>query len=148
MQNLTYRVRTTAIISEIIDGEAIIMDMSSGDYFSTTGVGATIWELATSHNSRTDILDGVASAYPMVPSARQDAATFLDDIEAAGLVVQQPRLDVDSPSPCVSSAAPGLFPKAYECPKLQSHADMKDLIDLDPIHDVSDTGWPIRKETV
>jgi hypothetical protein len=43
-----YCLRSNAVISEIIDGEAVIMDMGSGSYFSTVGIGADIWRLVTS----------------------------------------------------------------------------------------------------
>jgi hypothetical protein len=32
----------------------------------------------------------------------------------------------------------------YAKPELQVYSDMKDLLLLDPIHDVSEEGWPIR----
>ena len=39
-----YRVRDVDVVSEIIDEEAIIMDLSTGVYFSADGVGAVIWD--------------------------------------------------------------------------------------------------------
>ena len=30
----------------------------------------------------------------------------------------------------------------YEKPKIETFSDMKDLLLLDPIHDVDETGWP------
>ena len=32
------------VVSEIIDGEAVIMDLRSGLYFSAEGLGAMIWD--------------------------------------------------------------------------------------------------------
>jgi len=39
-----YRVRDVDVVSEIIDEEAIIMDLSTRRYFSAEGVGAVIWD--------------------------------------------------------------------------------------------------------
>src|SRR5579872_7279583 len=39
-----YRVRDKNIVSEIIDEEAIIMDLATGTYFSADGAGAVIWD--------------------------------------------------------------------------------------------------------
>ena len=39
-----YRVRDKNVVSEIIDDEAIIMDLADGTYFSSDGAGAIIWD--------------------------------------------------------------------------------------------------------
>jgi hypothetical protein len=135
-----YRLRSSAVISEIIDGEAIIMDMGSGSYFSTAGIGADIWQLVAGNAGRSTILDAAEAAFPATPGVRQDAATFLDEIEAAGLVVQQSQAGT---GPLAHAA----FGDVYVRPALLRHDDLKDLIELDPIHEVGATGWPVRKQT-
>ena len=34
------------------------------------------------------------------------------------------------------------FEKDYTAPKLATYSDLQDLLLLDPIHDVDETGWP------
>ena len=138
MSESVYRLRSSAVISEIIDGEAIIMDMGSGSYFSTAGIGADIWQLVTGSASRAAILDAAEAAFPAISGARQDVAAFLDEIEAVGLVVQRPQADV-------GPSAHAAFGDVYVRPGLLRHDDLKDLIELDPIHEVGATGWPVRK---
>jgi hypothetical protein len=35
--------------------------------------------------------------------------------------------------------------KTWQAPELSIYEDMQDLLQLDPIHDVDETGWPARK---
>jgi hypothetical protein len=132
-----YRVRSGAVISEIIDGEAVIMDMHSGNYFSTDGVGAVLWAMADAGFTQQAILAAAQAAYPLSPECRDEAAAFLAGIEASGLVVR---------TPGGGGGEVPAFAGAYATPILASHADMQDLIQLDPIHDVDAIGWPARKE--
>jgi hypothetical protein len=57
----------------------------------------------------------------------------------------------------VSIAAPGssrngqplpadVLPAAFVAPVLHKHTDMQDLLLLDPIHEVDETGWPSVKK--
>jgi hypothetical protein len=55
--------------------------------------------------------------------------------------------DLISPTESAGSAAtPGPGTRApYAAPTLQKHTDMQDLLLLDPIHEVDETGWPSVK---
>lgn len=41
----SFRITAGSVVSEIIDGEAVIMQMRTGHYFSTRGTGAVLWDL-------------------------------------------------------------------------------------------------------
>lgn len=136
MQDTAFRVRTPSVVSEVIDGEAIIMDMRSGNYFSAEGVGALIWQAICDGASTSAILSWVGQAYPA--AANPDAASaFIDELVARELI---------EPGP--AEAEPS-FPLSnlpdWTPPTLAAHEDMQDLITLDPIHDVDEVGWPVRK---
>ena len=131
-----YVVRDASVVSEIIDGEAIIMDMSSGTYYSADGVGGLIWQAILDGASQEAILSAAQLAFPHHAEAVGDIAQFLLDIETRGLAQQ---------SDGHGSAEPPIWTAPYAPPLLQVHEDMQDLIQLDPIHDVDQMGWPIRK---
>lgn len=134
----TLGLSSTSIVSEVIDGEAIIMDMRSGSYYSTEGVGALIWDALQAGANRQELAAAIARAFPSEVDAEADASRFIDTLLASGLL---------APS---NNAAASLLPDfgsvAYKAPALSSHDDLRDLILLDPIHDVDDTGWPTRKD--
>lgn len=128
-----------AIVSEVIDGEAIIIDMRTGNYFSTEALGAMLWQAAIAGQDRQALIASVTAAYPDTGAVGEDAAAFLDLLVENGLLVET------SMKAAVSDAP--VWPiGAYAAPKLHQHSDMQDLIMLDPIHDVDTMGWPTRRE--
>jgi len=51
-----------------------------------------------------------------------------------------------APSPA-STRKPSLLADApFVLPVLERYTDMQELLLIDPIHDVDETGWPRRKE--
>jgi hypothetical protein len=141
-----FRICTPSVVSEVIDGEAVIMDLRSGNYFSTTGAGALIWRNLETSRSYRQILQSLTANYKIDSQTLTDAANrFLADLIANNLVEEiaveestdeYPRRD----GPDVASAA-----RLFDPPVLAMHTDMQDLLLLDPIHDVGPAGWPVRK---
>ena len=43
MLNTAYEVNAPDVVSEVIDGELIIMDLGSGKYYSSENSGAVLW---------------------------------------------------------------------------------------------------------
>lgn len=126
-------------MSEVIDGEAIIIDMGSGSYFSTDGIGAEIWQAAVAGASREVIVQSVIAAHPGKPDCGAEADAFLNLLLRYQLLVEGAATASPPATAIVSSGV-------YAPPQLQAHSDMKDLIMLDPIHDVDAVGWPTRRE--
>jgi len=132
----TYEVCGPSVVGEVIDGEAIIMDLRSGAYYSTDGVGGAIWkaiEGGATHRQLMSFADGSAD----VGSARVQIASFVEDLLSRDLIRRALAVPVQ---PDIAA-----FPHPYVPPALAVHEDMQDLILLDPIHDVNEMGWPTRK---
>jgi hypothetical protein len=135
----SYRVCAPAVVSEVIDGEAIIMDLRSGNYFSADGAGARLWEVIALGCAHDDIQAWAAAAF------EGDAATigagvdaFLDQLTGHGLIeVEDPPRNTPAPAPAAR--------ESYRVPLVAVYTDMQDLLLLDPIHDVDEAGWPTRK---
>lgn len=127
---------TETLASEVIDGEAIIMNMATGVYHSATGVGAVIWQALLDGADEDAIAAVLAGAFP-TQSLAGDLARFFGELSHAGLIVGSPGNG--------GTAAIDLDGIDYAAPRLESYGDMQDLIMLDPIHDVSEQhGWPVR----
>jgi hypothetical protein len=132
-----YRISAPSVVSEVIDGEAIIMDMRSGFYYSADGIGAQLWE-AMSAGASLGQLEGWAQTHfdddGMVDAIRSFTRQLVDN----GLVTAEE----GSGPPTIVLPVPA---QACTRPVLAVHGDMQDLIMLDPIHDVAEVGWPVRK---
>jgi hypothetical protein len=138
MSDSRYKVCEPSVVSEVIDGEAIIMDLRSGAYFSAEGLGAQVWQAAVDGASEDEIVTWAAEAFPTQASAGVDVAAFLKELVARELLVR-----ADGAAPHALSLPTAHAP--YKAPALAVHEDMQDLITLDPIHDVDQVGWPTRK---
>ena len=138
-----YRVRDVDVVSEIIDEEAIIMDLSTRRYFSAEGVGAVIWDGVVCGFDVTQIKQRIVQMYDMDSGGLDaDFETFASALLAHKLVevahdATLARVDWSTPLPAQK--------RGYDRPVLNCYDDMQDLTLLDPIHDVEETGWPNRK---
>jgi len=136
-----FTVNAPTVVSEVIDGEAVIMNLKIGHYFSTDGSGGLIWNGIERGMSRDRILALLQATYDGAPAAiAQDLDRFLGELLAHELVRESEAASgahADSPSPGTR--------RAFVAPTLNVFTDMKDLLLLDPIHDVDEVGWPTVK---
>ena len=132
-----YRVCAPAVVSEVIDGEAIIMDLRSGHYFSTDGSGALVWQAIAGGATRAAILAWAEQAFDAEPARISgDLDAFTAQLVEHGLI---------EAAQATEAALEPVARGAYRTPVLSVYTDMQDLLLLDPIHDVDEAGWPTRK---
>jgi hypothetical protein len=146
MEAARIRVNAPQVIHESIDGEVIIINLTSGNYYSVTGSGADVWSLIEQSSGVTRA-DLTAALEPRFEASQAEIdgllESFLSDLRTEGLVT-----DADpSGDPPVFAAPPegaGARPP-FAAPRLEKYTDMQDLVLLDPVHEVDATGWPARE---
>jgi hypothetical protein len=138
-----FRICAPSVVSEVIDGEAVIMDLRSGNYFSASETGGEIWRDIEAGRSYPQILRSLTARYQIDLQTLTDATDrFVTDLLANHLVEEimvEESADID-PAHSVASPVP-----AFRPPALEMYTDLQDLLLLDPIHDVDAVGWPTRK---
>jgi hypothetical protein len=134
-------VNAPAVVSEIIDGELVIMSLTSGNYYSSDNVGAVIWEWITEGQTFHRIERLMLDRYDApADTLARDLAAFVDRLLQEQLVREV--------APVEASAAGHenghvSHPRErFVTPELHVYTDMQDLLLLDPIHDVDEAGWP------
>lgn len=134
-----YRPNLPAVISEVIDGEAVIINLDTGSYYSVVGAGAVVWNAIDRGIPVADLADLLTGAFADAPgTVADDVTAFLDQLVAESLVVPT---DATSPDAATEAIAPP--PGPYAAPALEVYTDMQELILLDPVHDVdAAAGWP------
>ena len=142
-----YRINAPKALGQIIDGEAVIVNLESGNYYSLNASGTLIWDLIAS------AVDPVRMRAVLSRKYRGDEEEiakalhgFLAQLAQEDLIVETDAAQAGEPAmpPTTSDeAAPGR--PAFLPPTLDKYSDMQDLIALDPIHEVDDTGWPTKK---
>jgi len=139
-----FRINSPKIVYEIIDGEAVIINMDLGHYYSADQVGAVIWERIGRIASLGDLVEAVARCYS--GSREQIEGTvsqFLAELQRENLIITTTppeKLATESESIGESQGTSGK--PAFIQPILNKYTDMEYLLLLDPIHEVDESGWP------
>jgi hypothetical protein len=116
-----------AAAGEVIDGEAIIINLETGIYYSLDRAGASIWQLLVSGCTSAEIAELLAPAHEVpVERVYADSERLAGELAREGLLVA--RAGGAEPEP-----APYFEPDGtYEAPRLERYTDMSDLLALDP----------------
>lgn len=120
---------TAEVAAKEVDGEAVLINLSNGMYYSMDLVGGFIWSLVEAGHDLDSIADAVATRYGIEKSV---AAA---DVETLANTLVEERLALPSDEEAVSTAAiPENAPDgdAYAAPQLNKFDDMVDLFALDP----------------
>ena len=142
-----YCIEAAEVVSDIIDGEAIMLHRIYGDYFSTDGVGGLIWQWIGEGRSRSQILNVLNARFSASPAEIAPAVdSFLADLVAHKLVREIVEGDELATETLIE---PQTNPEAeFVRPVLHVYSDIRNMVLLDPIHDVEEnTGWPMPKRT-
>jgi Coenzyme PQQ synthesis protein D (PqqD) len=143
--NSRFRVNSPKVVHETIDGEVVIIHLDTGCYYSLDGVGAIIWNWLDNGVSLGEAAKRLGQSYPNNDSQVPDTVTRLAaELQTEALIV--PR-DEQSSAPANPPEPVSPLPVAFQIPVLHKHTDMQDLLLLDPIHEVDETGWPSIKQT-
>jgi Coenzyme PQQ synthesis protein D (PqqD) len=137
---MRYRVNTSQVIHEMIDGEAIMINLATGSYYSLDPVAAEVWTFVEASQPVDRIVAELDRRYDAESDAIQRGVDdLIQRMSSEGLVV--PCSGEEAVEPVVSQPAP-VARKPFRAPQLEKFTDMQDLILLDPVHEVDSRGWP------
>ena len=116
------------IAAEILDGEAIIINLALGSYYSMSDSAALVWHAVEQHCSLEEMAARMTAHYD-VPLERARA-----DVDAIAERLLAERIAVPSDAQaCRGNALPAPSPRlAYAAPTLSVYSDMRNLLALDP----------------
>jgi hypothetical protein len=118
------------IAAKVIEGEAIIINLATGMYFSLDGVGALVWESLTDGHSVEEAIVVVTRRYQVqADQAATDVTRLANQFVTEGLMR---RRSDQSGSTVNQSGGAANAPQPYAAPRLNKYADMADLLALDP----------------
>ncbi len=135
-----YRINQPAVIAEVIDGEAIVVNLDSGAYYSLRGSACAIWELFAAQLTAADVTAAMTARFTGSPAVIEAGVkTLLEELVGEQLLT--PAVDAH-PVPLPQPANGHAVHPPFEPPMLEKFTDMADLLLLDPIHEVGEMGWP------
>jgi hypothetical protein len=123
-----FRLNTERVAAKVVGGEAIVINLLNGRYYSLDGASGLAWQLVVGGHRVDDAAGQIAAAYDVdEPVARADLGRLVADVLAEGLVLEA----VDGELVAEPPALPEV-PLAYVRLELVSYTDMEELLALDP----------------
>lgn len=118
------------VAAKVIDGEAVILDVTRGTYYSMDGAGAVIWTSLEQGHSLAAIVGILEERYVGDQAAfEQHVEDLADELLREGLVVPANGAKASATEPMAESGAPR---QQFTAPELHKYTDMADLLALDP----------------
>lgn len=139
-QERSFTTSVPDVVSEIFDGEAVIANYESGLYYSISPSGSLIWQALGCGLNHSQIVQWLSAQFTdQATEFDVTVATFIDSLEAEGLILE-------APTDTRKGALPILEGTKFDRPVLERFDELQELLLIDPVHDVDTTGWPRRPE--
>ena len=136
-----YEINAPEVISEPMEEEMVVINLDNGCYYSLNKTAASLWN---------DLEQGLSirqAAGRMAVQYGSEEAQVLADL--AGFIERLLEERLIRPALGHVQDCPPLAKRqgeAYIKPGLEKYADMQEMLLLDPIHEVSDAGWPHQEK--
>lgn len=134
-----YHINLPRIAHETLDNETIIIDFDTGTYYSLRDTAYWIWLLIENALSVESIIEQITTYFIGDPEEIEVAVRqFVGKLAEVGIILPTTASPRPTASPLVAHQG------SFTQPTLEEHSDIQDLLLLDPIHEVSKQGWPMR----
>jgi hypothetical protein len=124
-----YTIAGPGVIMKDFGEETVVANLYTGLFYSLGGSAIELWSWLSEGRTTAEI----AAAFPGESAAVEE---FLARLVAEALL---------KPADTLPAPLPPLTLQAFTPPAMESFDDLQGLLLVDPIHDVSDQGWPIRQ---
>ena len=133
----SFSVNTAGVTHDVFDGEVVALNLIDGKYYSMEGTASFIWQAILQYATTTSVISQL-KRLPDVENhvVETEVEQFLLQLQNEGLITE-----LESNEPREPRTQPAL-PIKYSTPQLLIFTDMQEVIALDPVHDVSEKGWP------
>jgi hypothetical protein len=125
------------VVLENFGDEAVILNLQTGSYYSLDGVGMFYWEHLSRGVPSRQIASHITGRYADPVAVTGDLDQLLAQFQAEGLIRSSKVVRAMAEITCTAE-----LPAEYARPVLSKFDDVADMLLLDPVHDVSEVGWP------
>jgi hypothetical protein len=82
--------RRDRVIAQQVEGQSVLLDVDSGEYFALNEVGGLLWELCDGSHSVASMVDVICEQYDAESSVvLTDATELLENLSGAGLIAER-----------------------------------------------------------
>ena len=131
------------VVFERFDDEIVAINLKTGIYYSISGSGVLIWELIEKNLPIESIKKLFEEKFSKNGNVGKDIDEFINKLRTEELVIDALNEDDQVKNTNVNQEWPI---DVYETPVLTKYTDQREMLMLDPIHEVDDLGWPRKKK--
>jgi hypothetical protein len=137
----TLTVNAPHVVHETIDGEAILIHLVTGTYYSLDGIGAEVWGVMAAGADPDLLVAAAAERYDGDPvEIAGGVSSLVEQLVGEGLLIE----DESQPAANAPRLPAGRVP--FAVPVLNTYTDMQEFMLVDPLHEVDEVaGWPHAK---
>ncbi len=133
---MNYTITHTNIISDSVDGEAVVIDLVDGNYFALNPSASLIWSGIEKQYATADIIQLVQESFSLSQEEAKSA------VEALLATLHTEKLITQTTEPRTSLAPIVQITEVFTLPEIKKFEDLQEMLQADPIHDVEIQGWP------
>jgi hypothetical protein len=125
-----YKLNSPGVISDEIDGEVLVIDLTVGHYFRIKGSSIRFWNLLISGMN----IAAIFASCQNFSEKKVEIQTYIETLILNDLIVINPE---------ISSEDAVIEPWNFETFSIEKFTDLEDILGLDPIHEIDiEKGWP------
>lgn len=136
-----YTINEPEVIYEVFGDEVVAVNLDTGIYYSLRGSAYEIWLSLKSPASINQVLDLILEKFEgKVDEIDKHIHQFINKLISLNLVKVSTNAAENK-----SQTNPLATKLVFLPPEIDIFSDMQDILLLDPVHDVDESGWPILK---
>lgn len=126
------------IVHEDFQDEIIAVNLDTGRYYSFNQAGGWLWSQLAGGCRLDELTELAVNVYAGDSQLiTNEVHAFVSQLVSEELLCNQPSEgSKQTPAPATGDKQP------FSSPRMEKYTDMQDLLMLDPIHEVDETGWP------
>ncbi|MGO9751515.1 MAG: PqqD family protein [Solirubrobacteraceae bacterium] len=142
MPSVSLVVDTSHVVHETIDGEAILIHLGTGTYYSLDGAGAEVWGLLAAGVDVDSLLAAARERYDGDPvELKRGLSSLLEELSREGLLIEGEPRPAAGPPGLPSGRVP------FVVPVLRTYTDMQEFMLVDPLREVDAVAGASHAET-
>lgn len=136
-----WAVREASVAADVLHDEVVVVDLDKGAYYVLEGSASVIWQMLAAGQTVPAIAATLSEWHPEHASGMEAAVSdFTAQLAGEGLLVpaEADRAHLDFDPGALRTETP------FKAPEMFRYTEMEALIQMDPIREYDETGWPRR----
>jgi hypothetical protein len=137
-----YTIDRKRFVSEQFEQETVIINLEEGLYYSLSATATETLNLVEQGFSVEEIVDVLRARYINKEELPGLVESFVAEIERQGILIPRPERFQTNLEGAARNISADRTEARFDPPVITRFDDMQEILLLDPIHQVSEQGWP------